>query len=104
MLWADTYSCIPYLTYATINLVAGKCNNLPGGNIMDAQELEKRINLMRYWLFGLFAIVFAGFSVYFGMFFGTALLKMPQYWIAVGVTAVICVAAFYLYKWYLGRK
>ena len=71
---------------------------------MDAQEKEKKINLMRYWLFGAFAIVFAAFSVYFGLFLGSNLLRLPAYWISVLITAVLCVAAFYFYKWYLGRK
>jgi hypothetical protein len=71
---------------------------------MEAQEKEKKINLMRYWIFGLFCIVFAAFSVYFGLFLGSSLLTLPAYWFAIAIAAVLCVAAFYLYKWYLGRK
>ena len=71
---------------------------------MDPQEKEKKIKLMRFWLFGLFAIVFAGFTIYFGMLVGTALFAQLRYWLAIGAAAVICVAGFYFYKWYLGRK
>ena len=67
--------------------------------------MDKKLKLMRYWLFGIFVLVFAAL---------TAFLYLPtlgNIWWAVRagwpiwlLTAVLCVAAYYGYKWYLGRK
>jgi uncharacterized membrane protein YqjE len=73
---------------------------------MNAEEKQKKLKLMRYWLFGIFVIIFAAFTVYIGGVLGLGLLIMQErnYWLAIIATAVLCVAAYYLYKWYLGRK
>jgi uncharacterized membrane protein YoaK (UPF0700 family) len=69
-------------------------------------EKTKKLKLMRFWLFGVFVIIFAAFTVYIGGALGTGLmiLREVNYWIALIAMAVLCVAAYYLYKWYLGRK
>ena len=80
---------------------------------MDAQEKEKKLKLMRYWLFGAFAIFFAAVTVYFGMIaqaFGliinesTSIFTSIHYWIFMAILALLCVGAFYFYKWYIERK
>jgi uncharacterized BrkB/YihY/UPF0761 family membrane protein len=82
---------------------------------MDEQEKEKKLKLMRFWLFGAFAIIFAAVSVYFGYiaaafslpFTGGSSLSIftnVSYWIFVVILALLCVGAWYFYKWYLGRK
>ena len=80
---------------------------------MDAQEKEKKLKLMRFWLFGTFVIFFAAMTVYFGTItqavgiaFGTgsSIFTNMYYWIFVVVLALLCVGAWYIYKWYLGRK
>ena len=71
---------------------------------MDPQEMEKKLNLMRYWLFGAFAIIFAGATVYMGLFMGAKVLTTFGYWLAVIIMAGLCVGTFYLYKWILSRK
>ena len=66
-------------------------------------EKQKLLNLMRFWLFGTFVIVFAATVVYTGLFLNwrVAILTSLPVW---GITAVLCVAWYYAYKWYLDRK
>ena len=82
---------------------------------MDAQEKEKKLRLMRFWLFGAFAIFFVAVTVYFGAIAQAvglivndpsvfAVFKNVGYWIFVVVLALLCVSAFYIYKWYIGRQ
>jgi hypothetical protein len=82
---------------------------------MDAQEKEKKLKLMRFWLFGAFAIFFVAVTVFFGAIaqaIGIAVGNMsalavftyPFYWVFVVVLVVLCVGAWYLYKWYIDRK
>jgi hypothetical protein len=80
---------------------------------MDAQEKEKKLRLMRYWLFGAFAIFFAAVTVYFGVIAqtvgviideNTSIFTSVYYWIFLGVLALLCLGVWYFYKWYLGRQ
>ena len=83
---------------------------------MGEQEKEKKLRLMRFWLFGAFAIIFAAVTVYFGAIaqvFGLVINKSPSplavftnvgYWVFIVVLALLCVGAWYLYKWYLERQ
>ena len=66
---------------------------------------EKLLNLMRFWLFGTFVIVFAAVTAYIGIF------TNRDWWMAIkagvpvwGLTAVLTVVWYYAYKWYLNRK
>jgi magnesium-transporting ATPase (P-type) len=69
-------------------------------------DQEKMLKLMRFWLFGTFLIVFVAALIFVGGAMGTGLLllKQPMFWVAFLVVAVLCVAWYYIYKWYLGRK
>ena len=69
-------------------------------------DQDKKLNLMKFWLFGAFAIFFVATTIYTGgaVGLGLEILKQPNYWIAMGITAVLCVAWYYVYKWYLNRK
>lgn len=69
-------------------------------------EKEKMLNLMKFWLFGTFAIIFAASTVYIGGAIGTGLLILRErnYWIAMIVTGVLCIVWYYIYKWYLYRQ
>jgi len=71
---------------------------------MDEHK-EKLLNLMRFWLFGTFVIVFAAVTAYIGIF------TNRDWWLAMkagfpiwGLTAVLTVVWYYFYKWYLNRK
>lgn len=69
-------------------------------------DKEKMLGLMKFWLFGTFIIIFAATTVYLGGVLKTGLLilQQPNYWISMIVTAVLCVAWYYVYKWYLNRN
>jgi hypothetical protein len=68
-------------------------------------EKEKLLNLMRFWLFGTFIIVFAATFMYVGMFTNRdwvlAITTSLPIW---GVTGILCVVWYYVYKWYTNRK
>ena len=68
-------------------------------------DKEKMLNLMRFWLFGTFIIVFTATAVYTGGVVQTGLLifREANFWIAIGLTAVLCVIWYQVYKWYLNR-
>jgi len=78
---------------------------------MNEQEKTKRLNLMRYWLFGTFVIVFAALTTYTGMLgigmqallVGPVVLGIPvPIWAIVGL---LCIITFYGYKFlYLKRQ
>ena len=68
-------------------------------------EKGNLMNLMRFWLFGMFIIVFVAITMYIGLFTD----RNP--WVALragfpiwGITGALCVVWYYGYKWYLGRK
>ena len=67
---------------------------------------EKRLNLMRFWLFGTFLIVISAILIFVGGVLGTgfAILGQLNFWLAVILIAVLCVICYYVYRWYLGRK
>lgn len=80
---------------------------------MDAQEKEKKLKLMKFWLFGTFGIVFAAFTVYFGGLvavvggatgFDASIFASANYWLFIAVTAILCVGVWYGYKSYLNKK
>ena len=73
---------------------------------MGEEEKTKMLGLMKFWLFGTFIIIFAAATVYTGVAVGTGLdiLGQPNYWYAMGITAVLCVIWYYVYRGYLNRK
>ncbi|MBI3361611.1 MAG: hypothetical protein HY023_10945 [Chloroflexi bacterium] len=71
---------------------------------MMTDDKTKMLKLMRFWLFGTFVIVYAAVTVYAGYFVGLEIMKQTGYWIIIGVTAVMCVAVYFVYVWWLNRK
>ncbi len=67
-------------------------------------EKDKLLKLMRFWLFGTFIIVFAAVTVFAGMVVGTAIFSQPNYWLIIGITAIVCVVGYYIYKGYLDKQ
>lgn len=66
---------------------------------------EKKLKLMRFWLFGTFVIVFSALTAFlFIPALGNIWLAIQAGWSIWFLTAVLCVAAYFGYKWYLGRK
>ena len=72
------------------------------------EDAVKRLNLMRFWLFGTFMIVWAAtlaftymWIVPLGADFGDVVRAAAPVWVATAVLAVV----WYLgYKWWLGRS
>lgn len=69
-------------------------------------DKTKMLRMMRFWLFGTFVIIFAAATLYTGgaLGFGLLIMKDPNYWLAVVITAALCVAAYFAYKWWLDKK
>jgi len=59
------------------------------------QDTEKKLRLMRFWLFGSFILVFTVITLYVGLWIGTAILGVWQYWVSM-VGAALVFAGFYL--------
>jgi len=70
------------------------------------EDIAKKLRLMRFWLFGAFVIILVAFTVYMvGVLgLGTAFLREINYWLTWIILAVLFVAAYYGYKWYLNRS
>jgi hypothetical protein len=68
-------------------------------------EKTKLLNLMRFWLFGTFVIVFAAITAYIGIYANRDWLLAIQAGLPIwGLTAVLCIVAYFGYKYYLTRK
>ncbi len=69
-------------------------------------EKDKKLNLMRFWIFGIFIIVVAAATIYVGWVAGTgtAIFREVRYWIAIVASALICALVYFGYKAYLNRK
>ncbi len=70
------------------------------------KDKETMLDLMRFWLFGTFLIVIVAATVYAGGVLGLGMMIFGElyYWLAVVITAALCVLWFFAYKWYLSRK
>ena len=69
-------------------------------------DKAKMLELMRFWLFGTFVIIFATVTIYTGGALGVGLLIMKQlnYWLALIIVAALCFASYYGYKWWIEKK
>jgi len=70
------------------------------------KDLDKMLQLMRFWLFGTFVIIFAAAAIYVGGVLGTGLLILGQwrFWVAMLIAAVLSVVWYYIYKAYISKK
>jgi hypothetical protein len=67
--------------------------------------MEKKLKLMRFWLFGIFVVVFAGLTAFLYLpTLGNIWWAVTAGWPIWLLTLVLCVAVYFGYKWYLGRK
>jgi hypothetical protein len=69
-------------------------------------ENAKKLSLMRFWLFGAYIIILVAVTVYLvaGLGLGAPILREINYWLAWLIVAVLFVAAYYGYKWYINRQ
>lgn len=70
-----------------------------------SDEKAKLLNLMRFWLFGTFIIVWAAITLYIGLF------TDRDWWWAIragfpiwGITGALCILWYFGYSWWLNRK
>ena len=69
------------------------------------EEKNKKLKLMRFWLFGFFVIVFAAITAFLYMpAKGNVLMVIKGAWLIWLILAVACVAIYYFYKWILRKK
>jgi hypothetical protein len=70
-----------------------------------SEEITKRLNLMRFWLFGTFVIVFAAITMYIGMFTNQDWLMALRAGLPIwGIVGVLCVVWYYGYKFWVSRE
>lgn len=65
---------------------------------------DKKLKLMKFWLFGTFVILVAAISIYLGMFAGLSLFAEWRYWLVVVIAAVLSIGSFFLYQGILNKK
>jgi hypothetical protein len=72
---------------------------------MSEEEKNKMLGLMKFWLFGTFIIIFAATTIFTGgaLGLGLEIIMQTGFWMAMIVTALLCVIWFYVYRWYLNR-
>jgi hypothetical protein len=70
-----------------------------------SEEKAKLLNLMKFWLFGTFVIVWAAITLYIGIF------TNKDWWLAVrtgfpiwGIVGALCIVFYFVYRTYLSRK
>jgi hypothetical protein len=68
---------------------------------VDAKE--KRLKLMRFWLFGSFVIIWAAVTAYIGLFTGNPLGAIMVGFPIWGVAAVTAIVLYFVYKAILNR-
>ena len=68
-------------------------------------EKTKLLNLMRFWLFGTFVIVWDQVTAYIGLFTDqNALVAIKAGFPIWGITGVLCIVWYLFYRWWMGRK
>ena len=68
-------------------------------------EKDRLLGLMRFWLIGTFLIVCVTTTLYMALLFQHDLLSAMKTSLPVwGITGVLCIAWYYVYKLYLRRR
>jgi amino acid transporter len=69
------------------------------------EEKNKKLKLMRFWLFGVFVIAFAAITAFLYVpTKGNLLMAITGAWLIWLILAVACVLFYFIYKWILDRK
>jgi uncharacterized membrane protein len=76
------------------------------GDTMTDDKKQKLKNLMLYWVFGTFVIVWAATFAYIGMITGVRQIGLiiANAWLLWLIVAVLCGAAYGGYVFYLNKK
>ena len=65
---------------------------------------DKKLKLMKFWLFGTFVILVTAITIYLGMFAGVSLFSEWRYWLGVVIAAVLSIGSYFLYQGMLNKK
>lgn len=69
------------------------------------EDKTKVLNLMRFWLFGTFVIVFAAVTIYIGLFTNQDWIMALRAGFPIwGIVGVLCVVWYYGYKYWANRN
>jgi len=73
-------------------------------------EKQKKLNLMKFWLFGSYAIIAAAISTFLFMIYvglgrpAVEILKLPVFWIFLVGLGALFIIVFFIYQTVLGGK
>ncbi len=69
-------------------------------------EIEQKLKLMKFWIFGTFIIVVTAATMYVGSLggLGTVIFREMNYWIAIIVSGLLCGLWYFGYSKYLNRE
>ena len=76
-------------------------------DMMD--EKEKKLNLMKFWLFGSYSIIAAAVAAFLFLIFAglgrpaTEMLKLPIFWIFLVGMAALFIIVFFIYQAVIDR-
>jgi len=60
--------------------------------------------LTRFWVVGIFLIVFVSVTMYAGYLTGFRIFTEPLYWVMIVIFAVACAVILLIHEWSLKRK
>lgn len=70
-----------------------------------SEEKVKLLNLMKFWLFGTFIIVWAAITIYIGLF------TDRDWWLAIrsgfpiwGIVGALCIVFYFGYRMFITKK
>jgi membrane protein implicated in regulation of membrane protease activity len=68
-------------------------------------ERDKKLKLMRFWIFGTFVIIWASALIYIGTVVGTGMMIFGElnFWLAFVGSAFLSVLSYYIYQKYTER-
>jgi hypothetical protein len=69
------------------------------------EEITKRLNLMRFWLFGTFVIVFGAITIYIGLFTSRDWIMALRAGFPIwGIVGLLCIVWYFAYKFWVNRS
>lgn len=67
-----------------------------------AEDIAKRLRMMRFWLIGVFLIVLAA-DISIAILF-PRLLQEPFFWLGLIVAVALVALWYFVYKWWISRR
>ena len=67
-----------------------------------AEDIAKRLRMMRFWLSGVFLIILAA-DISIAVIF-PGLLRELFFWLGLIIAAVLIALWYFIYKWWISRR